>query len=701
MYGQQVGISTNAAAPNANAILDINAASLPAAEKRGMLIPRMTEAQRLAMDPGLTHLDHGLLVYQTDFGTDQDTTSAGGFWYWVQPNASPPGEWAHLSAARTAWSITGNTIGNPFAAPPRFLGMVDASANRNLVFRTGADLTANPAMQMGYGLLHYQAGHVGLGTAAPATERLEVEGAVRLPENGTVQLSPPREGTIRYGTVDGLNRTATNPAWYWGALNEMGTKRWARLDNAETLVTPPQSYLKDTVKCQNEFGDAVVGRLSPEPVTMPVANDPANYWSPFATNFITTGAGGSYRVEYLYRNEELVEAGLCFPATIRSFSFYVLDQEALIANADHPLHLDGEVRGGAPTIGGLQGPGAYFGVSTKNAAGIVNSAPPRMDNGIRTAPVNGTFQNLTPGPGWLTFNLTTPITLAAGDNLILDVVWSRSWGNNGNSATYGVGPRVELMDPGFTCTRWAMITSSPPGFAGGLGGRNATYDHNASAPSGYFNGATGTTAPTTHNGHSKRPVTRFNAKVATPFQKEDHANYLQYDGGVMVGSPAWVSGTQFAGPGTVKAENGVFDGTTMLSDHVFDRYFDGQVLPEDAAAAEHYRYVGLPQLRESLERDRHLPNMPSRAQWEAGGGASLGQVATGLWETVEDQALYISELEKDLSILEQSAFGERLDPERAEHLIGQVNRSRRLTSAQKMHLTEAIRAKTQQTSEQR
>ncbi len=44
---QSVGISTNAAVPNTNAILDIDASAL--GTKRGLLIPRMTAAQRLAI----------------------------------------------------------------------------------------------------------------------------------------------------------------------------------------------------------------------------------------------------------------------------------------------------------------------------------------------------------------------------------------------------------------------------------------------------------------------------------------------------------------------------------------------------------------------------------------------------------------------------------------------------------------------------
>lgn len=44
---QTIGISNNGVAPNVNAMLDINVGSL--AVKKGMLIPRMTAAQRLSI----------------------------------------------------------------------------------------------------------------------------------------------------------------------------------------------------------------------------------------------------------------------------------------------------------------------------------------------------------------------------------------------------------------------------------------------------------------------------------------------------------------------------------------------------------------------------------------------------------------------------------------------------------------------------
>jgi hypothetical protein len=84
--------------------------------------------------------------------------------------------------------------------------------------------------------------------------------------------------------------------------------------------------------------------------------------------------------------------------------------------------------------------------------------------------------------------------------------------------------------------------------------------------------------------------------------------------------------------------------------------------------------------------------MPSRTEWEEAGGMSLGRLQTGLWRTVESQALYITQLEQDLSVLEDLAFGSDLSPERIHALLNDVMRSPRLTEAQKLHLTATLRS---------
>ncbi|MBK9421773.1 MAG: SprB repeat-containing protein [Flavobacteriales bacterium] len=73
----------------------------------------------------------------------------------------------------------------------------------------------------------------------------------------------------------------------------------------------------------------------------------------------------------------------------------------------------------------------------------------------------------------------------------------------------------------------------------------------------------------------------------------------------------------------------------------------------DYVFAEEYRLMPLPELRDFLKRNKHLPGIPSAQELEKDGGIDLGQMHQNLLRTVEDQALYILELEKRVDKLEQ------------------------------------------------
>lgn len=119
----QVGVGTTA--PDANAALDISAG---AGNNKGLLVPRLTQAQRTA----ITTTTQGLLVFQTD-------GAQPGFWYFQG------GQWVALPSGTTtssAWQRGGNvgtqagsitdaqTIGT---AATDFVGTTD---NKDLVFKT-------------------------------------------------------------------------------------------------------------------------------------------------------------------------------------------------------------------------------------------------------------------------------------------------------------------------------------------------------------------------------------------------------------------------------------------------------------------------------------------------------------------------------------------------------------------------------------
>jgi hypothetical protein len=90
-YSQGLAVNTTAAAADASAMLDIASAT------KGMLAPRMTQAQRTAISSPAT----GLLVYQTD-GTD-------GFYYNSGTPSSPI--WVNIGAANNVTGVTVNSTG--------------------------------------------------------------------------------------------------------------------------------------------------------------------------------------------------------------------------------------------------------------------------------------------------------------------------------------------------------------------------------------------------------------------------------------------------------------------------------------------------------------------------------------------------------------------------------------------------------------
>ncbi len=135
----QVGIGT--ANPNAKAELEISSTN------KGLLIPRMTAAQRIAI-AGLGAPEAGLLVYQTDLPI--------GLWYWSGT--------AWVQNSLPSWNLNGN--GGITSAD--YLGTSDAQP---LIFRTDG------LERMRISGSGATAGFVGIGTNAP-TARLHIVGGV-------------------------------------------------------------------------------------------------------------------------------------------------------------------------------------------------------------------------------------------------------------------------------------------------------------------------------------------------------------------------------------------------------------------------------------------------------------------------------------------------------------------------------------------
>ena len=135
-------------------------------------------------------------------------------------------------------------------------------------------------------------------------------------------------------------------------------------------------------------------------------------------------------------------------------------------------------------------------------------------------------------------------------------------------------------------------------------------------------------------------------------------NYMVAQNGVMIGDAGWAAGgafpnNKFRGPGTISAERSIWSGNSLLSDYVFDLYYDGQAKPEDAKGVGQYVRTPLKDLPNYVERERHLPTVDGRNIWNKTGTFSLDQLGNQLWVTVEDQSLYIQELNARMDALQK------------------------------------------------
>ena len=113
---QNVAVNADGSNPDLSAMLDVKSTS------KGLLTPRMTQAQRSAITSPAT----GLLIFQTDGNP--------GFYYNAGTSASPV--WLSVLNSATGWQTGGNSGTNPAV---NFIGTID---NQPLVFRVNNNIAA-------------------------------------------------------------------------------------------------------------------------------------------------------------------------------------------------------------------------------------------------------------------------------------------------------------------------------------------------------------------------------------------------------------------------------------------------------------------------------------------------------------------------------------------------------------------------------
>lgn len=194
LMAQGLGISSSSTVtPNPASMLDISAGNV---FNRGLLIPRVTYAQRTASGPNtfnpLPQAAQGLMVYQTD-----NTNPGEGIYFNTSTNTTP--NWVKIGS--TAWGLNGNS---GTSAGTNFIGTTDV---QDFAIRTGGAGAGFERMRILSG------GNVGIGATAPAVKLavggngvnvgstdLWVENNLHVQGNEWVGGSPNR-GRLRVGTA--------------------------------------------------------------------------------------------------------------------------------------------------------------------------------------------------------------------------------------------------------------------------------------------------------------------------------------------------------------------------------------------------------------------------------------------------------------------------------------------------------------------
>lgn len=620
----QLGISRDPAfVPAANAMLDVSVASL--ANKLGMLIPRMTDAQRIAIAPNAAA--EGLLVYQTN--------APSGFWYW------DGAAWVPFTAG-DGWNLNGNTGTAPAT---EFVGTAD---NQNFRLRTNASIAVPPpGVVITAGATP---GRVGVNTAT-TNEMLEVSGGILL-NGGTAGATA---GNLR-GTPGVFPGTTVHQGYMGAPVNN-----WYQLENVFG-ERRNQVYQVVTAGCNYPIIAAPNPSFDPGPL---VGSGGVGDWVT-----IGTGAAGvssatietpyatfweDHKVQYLYRATELsavipngsaVPISICpLPEVIEGLAFRTGAFAAAQANSNVEIKMANTTLTTLTTFapGPLQlcySSPAY--VATANAWNVHQFSTPFGWNGTGNVIVEFCFDNnnWTSNTG-VYFDATAYSGLygsycdACGSLFAPGTCYFASCPNN----TPGPG--------GVLCTGY----SHTPGCQHSAGMSLQTCDGTFQ-----FTGAQGNA--------NKHPQLRLYTKVGSIVFNNAMGDYIYTGNGVIVGGgPGYhltgPSPYAFKGPGTIVAQNQVWGGGLLLMDHVFDSYYDGEVKPQDIGARD-YVHRSIEEVEAFVRDNRHLPTIQGRKTWNEQGQFSVDGLNSQLWVTVEEQALHIKELNERMELLQKYLIEKRL-----------------------------------------
>lgn len=575
----QVLISSNGfSTPDPSAMLHVDVSTL--ATKKGLLVPRMTSAQRTAVIAPA----NGLIVYQTN---NAPPSNPEGYWYY---DATLPG-WVPIMANGGGWNIVGNAGTNPTT---NYIGTSD---NQSFSIRTNAVDRMRVT----------NARRVGIGTATP-NEVLEVNGGLSITGNAATNL----QGDIRFNAASNSHDGNID-----GTVNG-----WYQLENVFGERTG-QNYQIITNTCVPSY--RIIGTAGGAGGTSTTGTIETPYGQLWEDN----------RTQFLYTAADMLAAQIC-PGDITELAFWV--------------------KTGSPNTYAMNN----CQIKMKNTTGT--GLPVFENTGLQTVwngniPTGGLIGN-----NWNNYVFNSPFTWNGSSNVVVEFCYDNpDW--SGGSTPIGADNATYQGIHGLYCDACGQATYALCQSLGSPGGCNITDGDNLITCDGtlpLWNGAIGTA--------NKRACIRFRAPFGTITTVIGTGDYLYSTTAVMIGSAAWATSGgplptpyAFKGPGTISAQSAVWGGNTLLSDHVFDIYFDGKPRPGDEERAKGYAPTPLNEMVNYVERERHLPTIEGRDAWKEKGMFSVDELNTQLWVTVEEQALYIKELNERAKMLEQFLLQRRLN----------------------------------------
>lgn len=227
LFSQNVGINSTGAAPNASAMLDVDATNM------GLLVPRVVLTATNVAAP-VTAPATSLLVFNTNTAGAGATAVTPGYYYW------DGGVWVRMATGTSNdWALLGNGGTNDPAVPVTY-GTSTIATTENFIGTTDAQdvvLGTNTIERM---RVKQTTGFVGIGTAAPI-QILDVGGRINV-NNGVIQRGPTQINITNdlglYSQLAGnWVRIAANAApikFYTdqGGGNSPGTNAIMAVDNA-------------------------------------------------------------------------------------------------------------------------------------------------------------------------------------------------------------------------------------------------------------------------------------------------------------------------------------------------------------------------------------------------------------------------------------------------------------------------------------